>query len=108
LANSIWRGIIKLPTEGGELVPVPITFNFSKDTAAIIYDNGNTPEVMTYQVEKNTISFKKVSGNVPCDSTTVMVVSYEIKNDQLFLKLIQDACKARAAADASQPFDRVK
>ncbi|HEY4110355.1 hypothetical protein [Puia sp.] len=108
LTNSKWKGVLKIPNDNGDLMATPVTWDFSNDTATVSYDNGNVPDVMTYKVEKNAISFKKVSGNVPCDNDMVLVCSFEIKNDQLFLKQIQDACKARATVDVSQPFDRVK
>ena len=108
LANTQWKGIIKIPTEGGEIRPFGVTWNFQQDTASLIYDLGITTDVMIYKAEKNTITFRKVSGDVPCDTTALLTCSYEIKNDQLFLNRTQDACKARAAVDASQPFSRVK
>ena len=94
--------------DDGTLSPQGVIFAFQKDTASVSYDNGSAPDVMLYWTKNNMISFKKVSGDVPCDTTALLTCSYEIKNDQLFLKRIQDACKARAAADASQPFDRIK
>jgi hypothetical protein len=75
----------------------------------MIYDNAEMePEVMTYKSTKDKIMFKKVSGSVPCDNIAVLTCSYTIKNDQLSFSLVSDQCKARAQADASQPFTRVK
>jgi hypothetical protein len=108
LANTKWQGAIKIPSENGSLVTTPVTWIFQKDTASVNYNSGGDPDVMVYKVEKNIITFRKVSGNVPCDTVALLTCSYEIKHDQLFLTRIQDACTARAEADASQPFDRVK
>ena len=110
LANTRWKGILRLPTDDGTLQPIGIIWNFQPDTASIIYDNGMQPDVMTYKADpdKSTLTFRKVSGGVPCDTVALLTVSYSIKNDQLFLKMIQDDCKPRSHADASQPFDRVK
>jgi hypothetical protein len=63
---------------------------------------------MVYKADAATVTFRKVSGGVPCDTIALLTCSYKIKSDQLYLKLIRDACKARSQADASQPFDRVK
>lgn len=108
LANTKWKGTLKLPTQDGTLAPFGVTWDFQKDTASILYDSGNIPDVMVYWADKDMITFKKVSGSVPCDTAAVLTCSYQIKNDQLFLKQTQDACKVRSQVDASQPFDRVK
>ena len=110
LANTKWKGTIRLPMEDGTLQPVGIMWDFQPDTATILYDNGMQPDVMVYKVDadKNTLTFRKVSGGVPCDTVALLTVSYQIKNDQLSLKMIQDDCKPRSHADASQPFERVR
>ena len=42
-------------------------------------------------------AIQKVSGGVPCDASEVGKFSYEIKNDQLLITKIEDACKVRGA-----------
>ena len=110
LANSKWKGIIKIPAQDGTLQPMGVTWSFQMDTTTITYDNGMQSDVMIYKADadKSTLTFRKVSGGVPCDTVALLTCSYQIKNDQLFLKMIQDACVARSHADASAPFDRVK
>jgi hypothetical protein len=108
LANSKWKGIIKIPAEDGTLQSMGVTWSFQKDTTTVTYDNGMQPDVMLFKDDKTTVSFRKVTGGVPCDTTALLTCSYQIKNDQLLLKMIQDACVARSHADASAPFDRVK
>jgi len=108
LENTQWKGTIKLPTREGDMAAVKVTWDFQKDTMKVIYDNGMPTDVMTYKMEKGTVTCLKVSGSVPCDNQTPCLCAFQIKNDQLFISRIQDACKARASADISQPFDRVK
>jgi len=108
LENTKWKGTIILPSKSGGISPFGVTWDFEKDTARLIYDNGMMPEVMVYRVDKDTVTLKKVSGSVPCDTTAIATCSYQIKNDQLFINSVRDPCKARGAVDTSQPFDRVK
>jgi hypothetical protein len=108
LANSKWKGVIKIPAQDGTLQPMGVTWSFQQDTTTITYDNGMQSDVMIFKDDKTTVSFRKLTGGVPCDTTALLTCSYQIKNDQLFLKMIQDACAARSHADASAPFDRMK
>jgi hypothetical protein len=109
LANTKWKGVIKIPSESGVLEPYGMIFEFQQDTAKVIYDNVSMGvEVMVYKADAATVTFRKVSGGVPCDTIALLTCSYKIKNDQLFFKMIKDACKARSQADGSQPLDRVK
>jgi hypothetical protein len=109
LANTKWKGIVKIPSQSGVLEPYGMIFEFQQDTARVIYDNADMGiEVMAYTADGATVTFRKISGGVPCDTIALLTCSYKIKNDQLYLKMTRDACKARSQADASQPFDRVK
>ena len=109
LANTKWKGTLKIPGENGNLQPLPTTWSFQNDTLTIVYAVGGFPaDVMTYQEEKNIVSIKKVSGSVPCDNDAVGKFSYEIKGDQLLIRKIEDACTARGASDVSEPFTRIR
>jgi hypothetical protein len=110
LANTKWKGVIRIPVDSlGTLRPFGVTWVFTKDTASVLYDdNTMEPEVMTYKTAGSNIMLRKVSGSVPCNTTDLLTCTYSIKNDQLLFKMVSDECKARAHADASAPFDRVK
>jgi hypothetical protein len=107
LANTKWKGTIKIATKNG-LAPTGVILLFTTDTLSVIYDNGFVPDVMTYTETNGKVTFKKISGGVPCDTTALMVASYQVKNDQLWIKAIQDECKVRGQGDISAPFDRMK
>ncbi len=109
LDNTKWQGTMKLPMQGGKMVDFQATLEFHQDTLTVTYAGGNLPQdVMVYSGDKNVFTIRKVSGGVPCDTAALGKVGYEIKNDQLFVKQLGDACAARGAADLSQPFTRVK
>ena len=107
LANTKWKGTIKIATKTG-LVPTDVTLFFTTDTLSVVYDNGFQPDIMSYKETDGKVIYKKISGGVPCDTTALMVTSYQIKNDQLWIKAIQDECRVRGQGDISAPFDRVK
>ncbi len=109
LDKTKWQGTMKLPMQGGKMVDFQATLEFHQDTLTVTYDGGKLPpDVMVYSGDKNGFTIRKVSGGVPCDTEALGKVGYEIKNDQLFVKQLGDACAARGAADLSQPFTRVK
>ena len=110
LANTKWHGTIKIAARNGSLVPMETTWDFHQDTLYVIYTAGALPtDVSAYSEDNNkVISVHKVSGGVPCELSDIGKYSYEIKNDQLFITKISDACAVRGAADISQSFDRVK
>jgi hypothetical protein len=109
LANTKWEGPIKIPMEAGKMQEFQTTWDFGQDTLTVTYAGGTLPtDVMVYSEENKVVTIRKVSGGVPCDNSAVGKVSYEIKNDQLFIGKISDACAARGAADVSQPLSRVK
>ncbi len=109
LANTKWQGSIKIPMQDGVMTPFASTWEFKPDTLTVTYAMNKLPtDVMSYTDEKGVISIRKVSGSVPCDNDAVGKFSYEIRNNQLFIHKIEDACEARGHADVSAPFDRVQ
>jgi hypothetical protein len=109
LANTKWKGPIKVPMEGGTMTELQTTWIFQQDTLTIVYaDRTMTSDVMTYREDNKTITIRKVSGGVPCSNDAVGKYSYAIKNDQLLITKVEEACTARNDGDVSQPFDRVK
>jgi len=89
--------------------PFAVVCSFQNDTMSMAYVLGKLPtDIMVYTEKDNVLSVRKVSGGVPCSDTQIGKYSYEIKNDQLFLTKIEDACAARGGADISQVFIRMK
>jgi hypothetical protein len=109
LSDTKWQGTVKLPSQNGTFNPFLTTWSFQKDTLTITYPEGTLPQdIMTYGEEKNVISIRKIAGGVPCDGDAVGKYAYEIKNDQLLIRKLEDACPVRGSVDLSQPFTRVK
>jgi hypothetical protein len=108
LANTKWQGSIKIPMQDGVMTPFATVWEFKQDTIIVTYAMGKLPtDVMSYTEDKGVISIRKVSGGVPCDNDAVGKFSYEIKNSQLFIHKLEDACDARGHADVSAPLDKV-
>ena len=110
LANTEWQGTIRLPMQDGKMVDFQTRLEFSRvDTLTIVYTGGKLlSDVMTYSEDNNKIiTIRKVSGGVPCENSEVGKFSYALKDGQLLLTKIEDACAARGAADVSQPLKKV-
>jgi hypothetical protein len=109
LAGTKWQGTIKIPMQGGVVTPFHAVWEFGQDTLSVTYEGGKLPtDVMSFIEDKGVVTIHKISGGVPCENDAIGKFAYEIKNDQLFMRKLEDACLARAAADVSAPFDRVK
>jgi hypothetical protein len=90
------------------LITVNITWNFEKDTVYVSFAAGGEPEVLTYSVQKNVITMAKVSGGSPCDPGTEGKLKYEIKDDKLFLAVVETKCEAFTKALDDKPYTKVK
>jgi hypothetical protein len=109
LAGTKWQGIISIPMQNGTMTPFPTVWEFKTDTLSVVYAMGKLPtDVMLFTEDNGVMTIRKISGSVPCDGDAIGKYAYEVKNDQLFIRKIEDACPARGGADLSKPFDRVK
>jgi hypothetical protein len=101
-ANTSWKGIYNIPD------PTDMILQFKQDTLLLNYfQDGSNAETMNYQIKGDTLIMEKISGISPCtDEKGIYKVS--IKEDQLFMTLINDSCDARASAMPSQPLKKIE
>ncbi len=107
LANTKWKGDMGIPQGQGQ--PVQMTeavWDFKPDTV-FVHLTGGEDEVMTYRVDHNILTFKKVSGGSQCDGESTGKYRYKITGNQFFITLVEDSCEGRAAVDFSKPFTKV-
>ncbi|HEU5364396.1 MAG TPA: hypothetical protein VFU62_02630 [Hanamia sp.] len=100
-ANTSWKGIYYLP-DATEMV-----LQFKKDTLLFNYfADGSNAETMNYQMKGDTLIMTKISGISPCDG---IKGSYKlsIKDDKLFMTLIDDSCDVRASAMPGKPLEKL-
>ncbi len=107
LAGTQWQATINIP------MPVKAMFDFKADTLFLIQvnspDSGMVHEIMKYKFENDTLSLQKISGDSPCDNSSVGKYKVEFKDEKMFLILIEDACDARANAwPSDDPWVKVK
>ena len=108
LANTKWSGTANLLQPDKSLVTAEITWDFGKDTVYVLFADGGMPEVLTYTIKKDIISVIKVSGGSPCETGTGGKLKYEIKDDKLFLTVVETKCEAFTKALDSKPYIKVK
>jgi hypothetical protein len=93
LKNTRWAGAIKGDN------PRNTILDFKKDTL-ILYaaSNNEIVETMTYTINGNAFTVKKIAGQSDCDNTTTGKYRFEIKGGKMLIKLISDACDDRSSA----------
>ena len=93
LKNTRWEGAVKGDN------PRNAILDFKKDTL-ILYaaSNNEIVETMTYTINGNAFTVKKIEGQSDCDNTTPGKYGFEIKGDKMLIKLINDPCNDRSSA----------
>lgn len=102
LENTRWRNTLNVPD------PVDCEFVFKKDTLeAYTVANSQLIEVMSYKLTKDTLRIVKISGTSPC-SDVVGIYKAVLKDNQLTITPIDDACVERSGAFRPEPWTRVQ
>ena len=107
LANTKWKGEMGIPQ--GEGMPPEMTaviWDFRPDTVIVHFPEGGEDEVMTYGVENNIMTIKKVSGSSQCEEGSTAKYKFRIEGNQFFITLVQDSCAGRSAIDFSKPYTK--
>jgi hypothetical protein len=90
-ANSKWTGVMRLSNE------VNISFVFGKDTLTVFnLDENSIVETMTFSVANSTLTVYKVSGQSDCSNSTIGKYQYEIMDNVMVLKIVDDVCDDRS------------
>lgn len=100
--NTSWKGTYYIPDA------TDMILQFKQDTLLLNYfEDGSNAELMNYQIKGDTLIMTKISGISPCDG---IKGSYKlsVKDDKLFMTLIEDSCDARASAMPQQPLVKVQ
>jgi hypothetical protein len=100
--NTSWKGIYMIPD------PTELVLQFKQDTLLLNYfADGSNVETMNYTIKGDTLTMTKISGISPCEDIKG-VYKLAIKNDQLFMTLIEDDCHERASAMPQQPLVKLQ
>jgi hypothetical protein len=92
-SNTKWKGTLNLEN------PVDAIFNFSNDTLDVLNAQDNSSmETMKFTMQDSVLTFQKLFGHSECDNTTLGKYKFEIKGDDMTLKVMSDACDDRAQA----------
>jgi hypothetical protein len=93
LKNTRWEGAIKGDN------PRNAILDFKKDTLILYAASGNEIiETMTYSINGNAFTVKKIGGQSDCNNITPGKYGFEIKDDKILIKVINDACYDRSSA----------
>ncbi len=103
LKNTRWEGAVK----GDD--PRNTILDFKEDTL-ILYavPNNEIVETMTYTINGNSFTVKKVKGQSDCDNTSPGKYGFQIKGGKMLIKLISDACNDRSSALETTNWTKLK
>ncbi len=93
LTNTKWKVTLAIP-DSAEVI-----FDFRTDTVeALTVADSESLETMIYTVQDTILTFKNISGRSECDDIVIGKYKFEMKDDEMFLALIEDNCADRANA----------
>ena len=102
LENTSWEATFYIPDA------MPMVLQFKADTMFLkVAETRDDFEVMHYTVKNDTLSYTKISGNSDCGPDQKALYKIEIKDDLLFLTVINDECEGRANATPSEGFKKI-
>jgi hypothetical protein len=102
LAGTAWQATVNIPD------PTPVVFYFKQDTLLLLDPVSKyVYETMTYKHDGKQVTWQKVSGNSPCDTEGTGIYAYQIKKEQLLVRLVADPCPARSGAFTGKPLTKI-
>lgn len=103
LGNTKWKGTLETDTK------INVVFEYGADTLKVNRaEDGENIETMTYTVKDSIITVKKVSGISDCNASGPGKYSFQIKDDNLLIKLVSDACDNRSGVLNNSKYTKVK
>ena len=102
LANTSWKGNFSVPD------PAEMVLQFKTDTVLLNYPYGTTLETMSYKINNDTLTLRKMSGQSDCGYSKDAVYKIEIKNKKLTLSAISDDCVVRVDAWPSEGLEKIE
>jgi len=92
LENTRWKATLVIEN------PANTILDFKKDTVSLYTIADSTLiEIMTYTLDDTTLNLLKIDGQSDCDNSTPGKYRYELKDDHLYLTMIDDNCSDRSS-----------
>ncbi|MDB5248382.1 MAG: hypothetical protein JWQ40_2776 [Segetibacter sp.] len=102
LKNTKWKGTLNLENK------IDVVFDYRNDTLEVINSQDNSSiETMSYTIENNILTLKKLSGQSDCDQAPGKY-KFEINNNTLTIALVLDACDDRAPILDNSKWTKIK
>jgi len=93
LTNTKWKVTLNIPD------PTEVIFDFRTDTVeALAAESSESIETMLYTVKDTVLTLQKITGGSECDDTVIGKYKFEMKDDGMYVTLIDDACDDRSNA----------
>jgi hypothetical protein len=91
--NTKWKVALYIPDS------TDVIFDFGADTveAFSIQDNESL-ETMIYTVQDTILTLKKITGQSDCDDTVIGKYKFAMKDDGMYVTMIEDSCTDRSDA----------
>ena len=106
LKNTSWKGDFMVPQ------PAEGILVFKEDTTYLVlgseFNEESILETMSYKIDHDTLTIQKLSGSSPCSSDIIGKYSFIIRNDMLYIEVLNDDCSPRAAAFPTEALTLIK
>ena len=101
VANIFWKGNFNIPDLKVMLL------RFKTDTLLLNYTDGSTLETMSYKINNDTLSLRKLNGQSDCGYSEA-TYKIEIKDKKLTLSALGDNCVVRVDAWPSEGLEKIE
>jgi len=102
IQNTRWKGSLIMDSTVG------VIWQFDKDTSRVItLADSSVLETMIYKTEGGFLFLTRVSGISTCEKT-IGKYKFDIRDEKLYLKPVDDACQDRADAISTDPYIKMK
>ena len=102
IQNTRWKGSLIMDSTVG------VIWYFDKDTSRVMAQaDSSVLETMIYKTEGGFLFLTRVSGISSCEKATGKY-KFDIRDEKLYLKAVDDACQDRADAISGDPYVKIK
>jgi len=101
LANTSWKGNFSIPDR------TEMILQFKTDTLFLNYSYGGTLETMSYKINNDTLSLRKLNGQSDCGYSEA-TYKIEIKDKKLTLSALGDDCVVRVDSWPSEGLEKIE
>lgn len=102
IAHTDWKGYFQTPDS------IELILHFKADTLVVNTEDSQTIEIMKFSTHEDTLSLTKIAGQSDCMDDGEALYQFQIRDDNLFIKVLRDDCDQRASSWPSKGLIRIR